>query len=149
MSEAAKIKALYNARIMEFAENIPREGRLDAPDATASVRSPLCGSLITVDIKVQDGVIAGYAHVVRACTLGQAAASITARHIIGTTVAEFHHIAAAMRAMLKEGQDLPAGAWEDLQVLTPVRDFKSRHGSVLLSFDAVEKALAQIEATGA
>jgi NifU-like protein involved in Fe-S cluster formation len=144
MSEAAKIKALYNTRIMQFAEDIPRQGRLDDPDATASVRSPLCGSRITVDIKVSDGVITEYAHVVRACTLGQAAASITARHVVGTSVSAFHRIAAAMRAMLKDGQNLPEDTWEDLQVLTPVRDFKSRHGSVLLSFDAVEKALAQL-----
>jgi SUF system NifU family Fe-S assembly protein len=145
MSEAAKIKALYNSRIMELAEDIPLQGRLDDADATASVRSPLCGSRITVDIKVTDGVITDYRHVVRACTLGQAAASIMARHVVGKSVEELKQIGAAMRAMLKEGQDLPADAWEDLQVLTPVRDFKSRHGSVLLSFDAVEKALNQLE----
>ena len=81
MSEAEKIKALYNTRIMELAEDIPLEGRLDEPDATASVRSPLCGSRITVDLKVKDGVVERYRHVVRACTLGQAAASIMARHV--------------------------------------------------------------------
>ena len=144
MSEAAKIKSLYNARIMELAEDIPLEGRLEAPDATASVRSPLCGSRITVDLQVKDGVITDYRHVVRACTLGQAAASIMARHVVGKSVAELKHVGAALRAMLKQGQPLPPDAWDDLQVLNPVQDFKSRHGSVLLSFDAVEKALASI-----
>ena len=129
----------------ELAEDIPREGRLDAPDATASVRSPLCGSRITVDLKVADGVVTDYGHVVRACTLGQAAASIMARHVVGRRVEELRHIGASIRAMLKEHEDLPADVWDDLTVLTPVRDFKSRHGSVLLSFDAVEKALKEAE----
>jgi NifU-like protein involved in Fe-S cluster formation len=144
MSEAAKIKALYNARIMELAENIPLEGRIESPDATASVRSPLCGSRITVDLNVADGVVTKYRHVVRACTLGQAAASIMARHVEGKSVDELRRIATALRAMLKEGADLPADAWDDLTVLTPVRDFKSRQGSVMLSFDAVVKALAEV-----
>ncbi len=144
MTEAAKIKALYNARILGFAENIPLEGRMEQPDATASVRSPLCGSRITVDLKVKDGVIADYRHVVRACTLGQAAASIMARHVVGKSVGEVKRMGAAMRAMLKEKQPLPDDVWEDMAVLTPVQDFKSRHGSVLLSFDAVDKALKEL-----
>lgn len=144
VSEAGQIKSLYNARIMELAEDIPLEGRLEEPDATASVRSPLCGSRITVDVKVKDGVVVQYRHVVRACTLGQAAASIMARHVEGKTVAELRHVAASMRAMLKEKKPLPGDVWDDLAVLTPVQDFKSRHGSVLLSFDAVEKALKEL-----
>lgn len=144
MSEAEKIKALYNARILELAEDIPLEGRLDDADATASVRSPLCGSRITVDLKVKDGKVAKYRHVVRACTLGQAAASIMARHAEGASVEELRKNGAAMRAMLKEKQPLPDDVWEDLAVLTPVQDFKSRHGSVLLSFDAVEKAFKEL-----
>ncbi len=145
MSEAAKIKALYNARIMELADDIPLQGRLEGADATASVRSPLCGSRITVDLKVKDGIITDYRHVVRACTLGQAAASIMARHVVGKSVEELRHVGAAMRAMLKQGEPLPDDVWPDLEVLIPVQDFKSRHGSVLLSFDAVEKALASID----
>ena len=144
MSEAAKIKALYNARILELAEDIPLEGRLDDPDATTSVRSPLCGSRITVDLKLKDGIVSDYRHVVRACTLGQAAASIMARHVEGKSVEELKHVAAAMRAMLKEKQPLQGDVWEDLSVLTPVQDFKSRHGSVLLSFEAVEKAFKEL-----
>ena len=114
MSEAAKIKSLYNARIMELAEDIPLEGRLEAPDATASVRSPLCGSRITVDLKVVDGLITDYRHVVRACTLGQAAASIMARHVVGKSVEELKRVGAALRAMLKERQPLPAEVWASI-----------------------------------
>jgi len=146
MTEAAKIKSLYNERIMELAENIPLDGRMEHPDATASVRSPLCGSRITVDLMIKDGMIADYRHVVRACTLGQAAASIMARHVVGKSVDEVKRMGAALRALLKEKVPLPDGVWDDLAVLTPVQDFKSRHGSVLLSFDAVEKALKEIGA---
>lgn len=145
MSEAEKIKALYNARIMELAEDIPLDGRLKEPDATASVRSPLCGSRITVDLQIRDGIITDYRHVVRACTLGQAAASIMARHVVGKSVAEVIRVGDALRAMLKEKQPLPADVWDDLQILTPVQDFKSRHGSVMLSFDAVKKAVKELE----
>jgi NifU-like protein involved in Fe-S cluster formation len=146
MTEAAKIKSLYNERIMELAENIPLDGRMEHPDATASVRSPLCGSRITVDLMIKDGMIADYRHVVRACTLGQAAASIMARHVVGRSVDEVKRMGAALRALLKEKVPLPDGVWDDLAVLTPVQDFKSRHGSVLLSFDAVEKALKEMGA---
>lgn len=146
MTEAAKIKSLYNERIMELAENIPLDGRMEHPDATASVRSPLCGSRITVDLMIKDGMIADYRHVVRACTLGQAAASIMARHVVGKSVDEVKRMGAALRALLKEKVPLPDGVWDDLAVLTPVQDFKSRHGSVLLSFDAVEKALKELGA---
>ena len=146
MTEAAKIKSLYNERIMELAENIPLDGRMEHPDATASVRSPLCGSRITVDLMIKDGMIADYRHVVRACTLGQAAASIMARHVVGRSVDEVKRMGSALRALLKEKVPLPDGVWDDLAVLTPVQDFKSRHGSVLLSFDAVEKALKEMGA---
>ena len=124
MSEAAKIKALYNARILELAEDIPLEGRLDDPDATTSVRSPLCGSRITVDLKLKDGIVSDYRHVVRACTLGQAAASIMARHVEGKSVEELKHVAAAMRAMaidsarLAEPSSIPAKICEWTSVKT-------------------------------
>ena len=91
-------------------------------------------------------MIADYRHVVRACTLGQAAASIMARHVVGKSVDEVKRMGAALRALLKEKVPLPDGVWDDLAVLTPVQDFKSRHGSVLLSFDAVEKALKELGA---
>jgi NifU-like protein involved in Fe-S cluster formation len=143
MTEAEKIKSLYNARILELADDIPLQGSLADADASASVRSPLCGSRITVDLKVSDGTITDYRHVVRACTLGQAAASIMARNVVGKTVKEVLRVGGAMRRMLKEGEPLPDDVWPDLQVLTPVRDFKSRHGSVMLSFDAVKKAMAE------
>ena len=51
-----------------------------------------------------------------------------------------------VRRMLKENGAPPSGKWADLAVLEPVRDYKARHASTLLTFDAVVDAINQIEA---
>lgn len=143
----ADLDEIYNTRILELAGEISRNGRLANPDATASAHSKLCGSTIDVDLKVAGGRVADYAQTVKACLLGQAAASIVAREIVGTTQSEFRAVASQMRAMLKEGGPAPAGRWADLGVLEPVRHYKARHASTLLVFEAIEKAFAQIDET--
>ena len=136
---------MYNRRILELAADIPRQGRLDAPDATATAHSKLCGSTVTVDLKVKDGVVSDFAHDVKACALGQASSSIMARNVIGSSAAELRDLREAVRRMLKENGAPPTGKWEDVKVLEPVRDYKARHASTLLTFDAVVDALDQIE----
>lgn len=135
------LSEIYNARILELAAETSRAGRLGAPDATATAHSKLCGSTVTVDLVVTDGRIADYAQVIKACLLGQAAATVVAREIVGSTPAEIRDVGATMRAMLKEGGTSPAGRWADLAVLQPVRDYRARHASTLLVFDAVDRAL--------
>ena len=137
---------IYNKRILELAADIPRLGRLDAPDASARAHSKLCGSTVTVDLKVDGNVVTDFAHEVKACALGQASSSIMARHVVGSTAEELRIIREAMRRMLKENGSPPGGKWEDLAVLEPVRDFKARHASTMLTFDAVLDALELIEA---
>lgn len=137
---------VYNARILDLAGNIPRIGRLSAPDASATAHSKLCGSTVTVDLKVADGEVVDFAHDVKACALGQASSSIMARHVLGSKPAELRELRETMRKMLKENGPPPAGRWADLAVLEPVRDYKARHASTLLTFDAVVSALDQIEA---
>ena len=139
------LSEIYNNRIIELAANIPRSARLDGPDATASAHSKLCGSTITIDVKMRDGKVSDYGQTVKACLLGQAAASIMGREIVGSTPDELHEVAGQMRAMLKDGGEPPNGRWADLAVLQPVKDFKARHASTLLVFDAVERALAELE----
>lgn len=138
------MRALYNDKLMAFANDIPLQHRLDRPDATIERRSPLCGSRITVDLKLADGKIADYGHVVRACTLGQAAASIMARRVIGEEAGKLLEIAEAVRYMLKDGVNPPEGLWPELQMLAPAHEYKSRHGSVLLAFEAVEQAVRSL-----
>lgn len=137
------IDDVYNARILEFAGNIPRIGRLDDPDATARAHSKLCGSTVTVDLKMKDGKVSDFGHDVRACALGQASSSIMARNIVGSTPEELRDLRRTMWSMLKEGGPPPSGRWEDLKFLEPVRDYKARHASTMLTFDAVVDALTK------
>lgn len=140
---------IYNAKILEFAGNIPRIGRLDAPDASAKAHSKLCGSTVLVDLKVEDGVVTDFAHEVKACALGQASSSIMAQHVVGASAEELRQVQQTMRAMLKDGGDPPEGRFADLKFLEPVREYKARHASTLLTFDAVVDALDQIDAKAA
>ncbi len=136
---------IYNRRILELAGEIPRLGRLDQPDATATAHSKLCGSTVTIDLKLDGGKVADFAHDVKACALGQASSSIMARNVVGATPEELRAVREDMRRMLKENGAPPAGKWADCAVLEPVRDYKARHASTLLTFDAVVSALDQIE----
>ena len=137
---------VYNRRILELAADIPRQGRLDAPDATATAHSKLCGSTVTVDVKMEGDVVTDFAAEVKACALGQASSSIMARNVVGSSAAELREIREIARRMLKENGAAPSGKWEDLRVLEPVREYKARHASTLLTFDAVVDAISQIEA---
>ncbi|SMC52753.1 NifU homolog involved in Fe-S cluster formation [Fulvimarina manganoxydans] len=142
------IDDVYNAHILELAGNIPRIGRLDAPDASASAHSKLCGSTVTIDLKVEDGRVSDFAHEVKACALGQASSSVMARNILGATPTELRTVRNEMRAMLKENGAPPEGRFADLKYLEPVRDYKARHASTMLTFDAVVSALDEIEGRG-
>ena len=136
---------VYNEKILELAANIPRSARLSAPDASASAHSKLCGSTVSIDLSMSEGLVTDFGQTVKACLLGQAACSVMARNIIGCNAQELREVGAAMRRMLKKDGPPPSGKWADLEVLHPVKDFRARHASVLLVFDAVEDALAQIE----
>ena len=135
------LSGLYNDKILGLAANIERLGRLDAPDASATHRSRLCGSQVTVDLTMKDGRVTDFAHDVKACALGQASSSIMARHVIGATVEELEAVHDQMEAMLKENGPPPTGdRWEELKYLEPVRDHKSRHASTMLTFGATLEA---------
>lgn len=137
---------VYNKRILELAANIPLLERLTAPDATAKAHSRLCGSTVTVDVSMDGEVVTGFGHEVKACALGQASSSIMARHVIGATADELRAVREQARAILKDNAEPPEGKWSDLSVLVPVRDYKARHASTMLTFDAVVDAIGQIEA---
>ncbi|EJN14035.1 iron-sulfur cluster biosynthesis protein, NifU-like protein [Bradyrhizobium sp. YR681] len=137
---------IYNKRIIELAGNIPRLGRLPDPDATATAHSKLCGSTVKVDLKMEGDTVTDFAHDVKACALGQASSSIMASHVVGSTASELRELRETVRKMLKENGTPPEGKWEDIKLLEPVRDYKARHASTLLTFDAVVDAIGQIEA---
>lgn len=139
------INDIYNRKILGFAADIPRLQRLAHPDATAVGHSRLCGSKVTVDVNMKDGVVSDFGHEVKACALGQASSSIMARHVVGSTPDELRRVRDQMYRMLKEEGPPPEGKWADLEALLPVREFKARHASTLLTFDAVVDAVNQIE----
>jgi len=137
---------IYNKRIIELAGNIPRIGRLPDPHASATAHSKLCGSTVKIDLKMDGPVVTDFAHDVKACALGQASSSIMASHVVGSKASELRELRETVRKMLKENGAPPKdGKWADIAVLEPVRDYKARHASTLLTFDAVVDAIGQIE----
>ncbi len=148
MAEGDLIK-LYSQRILALAADIPHAERLGAPDATASRRSPLCGSMVTVDAKVEDGRLVDLGMDVKACALGPAGAAVLARAAIGRDRDAIRAGRDALEAMLKEGAPAPEGVFAELEVLTPARDYRNRHASILLAWDALLEAMSQAEAAEA
>ncbi|MGD1935116.1 MAG: iron-sulfur cluster assembly scaffold protein [Candidatus Phaeomarinobacter sp.] len=141
------LNEVYNRRILELAGDIPRIGVLEDADASASAVSKMCGSKVTVHLNMTKGKVSDFSHQVHACALGQASSSVMARHVIGATREDIEGALNTMRAMLKDGGDPPMGKWSDLEVLKPAREFKNRHQSILLTFEATLDAIGQVEAT--
>ena len=143
MSAESDLIKLYSARILALAADMPRTRRLTVPTATARRRSPLCGSTVTVDVVLQDGVVTDYGQDVKACALGQAAASLVGSSVVGLTPVQIQTGRDALFAMLKDGGPVPAAPFAGFEVLEPARDYKNRHASIMLAFDATLDALAQ------
>lgn len=137
----AELDDIYNTKILELSAAIPRTGRLLAPQGIGEAHSKLCGSTVSVELTLDGDCIADFAQNVKACLLGQAAASVVGREIVGTSIGEFRDVAETMRRMLKENGPPPSGRWSDLGLLEPVREYRHRHASTLLVFDATERAI--------
>jgi NifU-like protein involved in Fe-S cluster formation len=137
---------VYSRRILELAADIPLQGALPDAHASAKVHSKLCGSTVTVYLKLDGNVVSAFAHEVKACALGQASSSIMGRHVVGSTAEELRALREDMHRMLKASGKPPSGKWADLAFLEPARDLKARHASILLTFDAVVDALTEAEA---
>ena len=145
MSGETDLIKLYSGQILALAADIPRLARLDAPDATVRKRAPLCGSTVTVDLMVSDGTVTDYGQEVKACALGQAAASIVGANIVGCTPNQVRAAREALKSMLKQDGPTPPVPFDGLEVLRPARDYKNRHASILLTLDASVEALDMIE----
>jgi NifU-like protein involved in Fe-S cluster formation len=135
------IDDLYSARLLKLAANLPRVGRLTDPDATSEKVSKLCGSRVTVDVKVEGDRVADFAQDVKACALGQASAAVLGAHVIGASLAELESTRDAFRAMLKADGPAPEGRFAELALLAPVKDYPARHTSTLLAFEAAAEAV--------
>lgn len=135
---------LYNKQILQLAASVSRIGRLASPDASATAHSRLCGSRITVDLKLKDEVVIDYAQELRTCVIGEAVASVVARVVVGLTVDEVNEGAEVMRAVLQDKTFPPPGPWAALEPFLPVADFRSRHSSAMLPFEALQHAIAEV-----
>ena len=144
MSGETDLIKLYSGRILALAADIPHHGRLSEPQVSVRRRAPLCGSTVTVDLRCEDGRVSDYAAEVRACALGQAAASVVGAGIIGCTRDEIIAARDALKAMLKENGPPPPAPFDALEVLRPARDYKNRHASILLTLEAACEAMDEI-----
>jgi len=146
MSGDTDLIKLYSARILELASDIPRHGRLAAPQASVKRRAPLCGSTVTVDLCTDGTRVTDYAAEVKACALGQAAASVVGANILGCTLAQVVAARDALKAMLKQDGPTPPAPFEGLEVLRPARDYKNRHASIMLTLEAAAEAFESARA---
>ena len=147
MSSETDLIKLYSKRILALAADMPLTDPLEAPDVSVKRRAPLCGSTVTVSLNVSDGRITAFSQNVKACALGQASAALMAAHVIGRTRTEIEAGRDALRAMLAGQGDGPGAPWDGYDVLTPARDYKNRHASILLAFEATAEAMAEAETT--
>lgn len=145
MSGETDLIKLYSGQILQLAASIPHTDRLAEPDATVKKRSPLCGSTVTVDVSVADGVISAFGQDVKACALGQAAASVVGANVIGRSRAEIDAARDALKEMLKQDGPTPPAPFDGLEVLRPARDYKNRHASILLALEATAEAFEAAE----
>ncbi|MEJ6710330.1 MAG: iron-sulfur cluster assembly scaffold protein [Amylibacter sp.] len=144
MTDASDMIKLYSNRILALAADIPHSDRLDAPDASEMKRSPLCGSTVTVDVQVKDGVVSDFGQDVKACALGQAAASVLGEVVVGQSLETIRKGRDELAQMLKSDGPAPSTPFEELKVLEPAKAYKNRHASVLLAFDATVAALESL-----
>lgn len=136
---------IYNQKILEFAGNVPRLGHLEAPQGTAKAHSRLCGSTVSVEVCLSGDHVSDFAQDVKACALGQASAAILGRHVIGASRDELVKAREDLKAMLKEGGSPPEGRFHELAFLEPVKDYKARHASTMLAFEAVVEAVEKAQ----
>jgi NifU-like protein involved in Fe-S cluster formation len=146
MSGDEDLIKLYSQRILALAAAIPLTERLEEPQSTARKRSPLCGSTVTVDLALAGGRVAAFGQDVKACALGQASASVLGRHVIGASREEIATAREALHAMLTAGGPAPGAPFEELEVLMPARDYRNRHASILLAWDATLAAFDEAAA---
>lgn len=147
MSGETDLIKLYSGRILSLAAEIPHNTRLTSPQASVKKRSPLCGSTVTVDITMQDDKVTEFGQDVKACALGQAAASVVGAHIIGRTSDEIVAARDALRAMLKDDGPTPPAPFDELEVLRPAAAYKNRHASIMLVLDAASQAVQEARET--
>ncbi|MEP3345970.1 MAG: iron-sulfur cluster assembly scaffold protein [Litoreibacter sp.] len=143
MSENNDLIKLYSGQILALAADIPHTDRLQNPHASVKRRSPLCGSTITVDLNMANDCVSEFGQDVKACALGQAAASVVGGAVVGRNEDEIRRAQTQLKAMLKSDGPAPDAPFDELKVLLPAKEFKNRHASIMLALDATVEAIEQ------
>jgi NifU-like protein involved in Fe-S cluster formation len=137
--------ALYNRDILRLAASLISGDRLEQPDGAAEARSPLCGSRIQAEIAMSDdGSIAALALRANACALGQASAAIVRANAVGENLTSIEVLREGIADALSGKSDMP-DRWSELKLLSPAKDYPSRHAAILLPYDALLAAAAKMK----
>ena len=145
----ADLVNLYSGQLLALAADIPLTGRLAAPQGSAKRRSPVCGSVITADVGLTAGRISDFAQEVRACALGQAAAAVLGRVVIGRNRPELEQALQHLGDMLAHEGPVPDAPFDGFGVLVAARGFPNRHASIRLALEAALAAVIAAEEAAA
>lgn len=133
---------LYTRDILRLATSIPHLEPIDDPHGSIELRSPTCGSQVSVAVRLgPDGRVAALGQRVEACAFGQASAAIMGRHALGRSAAGIDTATSALSAWLAGAEEL-ALEWPGIELLAPARDYSGRHGAILLPFRALAGAVS-------
>ncbi len=144
MTDDDGLSAVYNQELIRLSSQASMPRHLDDPDSVARAVSPICGSEVTVELKISGSVVTDFGFEVEACALTKTAVAVMADAIRGKSRDDIKQAGDDMRAMLNGDGDGPVGDWADLRILLPVKDYKARHNAMMLPFEAVEKAFARL-----
>ena len=132
---------LYTTDILRLAASLAEPCVLENECGRAELRSPTCGSRITVAVALdEDRRVTGVTQQVHAWAFGQASAALMERSAIGRRHDDAAAALLALSAWLA-GESEDAGEWPGLVALEPARSRRSRHGAILLPFRALLAAL--------
>jgi NifU-like protein involved in Fe-S cluster formation len=135
------ITPLYTTDILRLAASLQEMRELEREDGRAELRSPTCGSRITIAVELDDERrVRMISQKVHACAFGQASAALVQQHAIGRAHDEVAEALVTISRWLAQEQE-EAGDWPGIVTLEPARPRKSRHGAILLPFRALLAAI--------
>lgn len=120
---------LYRDYILEHYRRPHNFGVLEGPSASYEGSNPLCGDRITMQIRVDDGVVSEVGFTGRGCAISQASASLLTDEIRGKPLADVVGFTAT-----------------DLLDLLGIEISPARLKCAMLSFDSLQHLLAEVGA---
>ncbi|MFW9911348.1 MAG: Fe-S cluster assembly scaffold protein NifU [Candidatus Thorarchaeota archaeon] len=79
---------MYSDKVMEHFKNPQNMGKMENPDGVGTVGNPVCGDMLRMYIKVEDGKIVDAKIETFGCVAAIATSSITTQMAIGMTLEE-------------------------------------------------------------